>query len=55
MYMKHPCSTMTYGLAAPQMCMYRFTLPDKWNIASSLKHSALYKTVSLHLHEVTKL
>ena len=35
--MKQTCSTMTYGLAAPQMRMlYRFTLPDKWNVASSL-------------------
>ena len=35
--MKETCSTMTYGLAAPQMrTLYRFTLPDKWNVASSL-------------------
>jgi hypothetical protein len=31
------CSTMTCGLAVPQMHMlYRFTLSDKWNVASSL-------------------
>ena len=35
--MKQICFTMTYGLAAPQMRMlYRFTLPDKWNVVSSL-------------------
>ena len=35
--MKLTCSTMTCGLAAPQMCtLYRFTLADKWNIALSL-------------------
>ena len=31
--MKQTCSTMTYGLAAPQMrTLYRFTSPDKWNV-----------------------
>jgi hypothetical protein len=46
---------MTCGLAAPQMrTLYRFILPDKWNVALS-QHEALYETASLYLHEVTKL
>ena len=46
---------ITYRLAAPQMrTLYRYTLADKWNVPST-QHDALCETVSLHLHEVTKL